>query len=81
MEVQLSNERKKIILNITYRPPHGNFSFFFQEIGNLILESEINESDVIYLDDFNIWVDVIGNIGTQNFLRLLKNFSLGFSIH
>ena len=76
MEVQLSNERQKIILNIIYRPPHGNFSLFLQEIESLILESEINDVDVIYLGDFNILVDDIGNNEAQNFLRLLDNFSI-----
>ena len=67
---------KKVILNVIYRPPHGNFSLFLQEIESLILESEINEADVIYLGDFNIWVDDIRNNDAQNFLRLLNNFSL-----
>ena len=31
---------KKIILNVNYRLPHGNFSLFLQEIQSLILESE-----------------------------------------
>ena len=61
MEVQLSNVRKKVILNIIYRPPHGKFSLFLHEIESLILESEINEADVIYLGDFSIWFDDIRN--------------------
>ena len=76
MEVQLSNERQEIILNIIYTPPYGNFSLFLQEIESHVLVSEINEADVIYLGDFNIWVDDIGNNEAQNFLRLLDNFSL-----
>ena len=76
MEVQISNDRQKIILSIIYRPPYGDFSLFLQEIGSLILESEINETDVIYLSDFNIWVDDVGNNDAQNLLRLLDNFSL-----
>ena len=47
-----------------------------QEIESLTLESEINEADVIYLGDFNIWVDDMGNNDAQNFLRLLVSFSL-----
>ena len=54
MEVQLSIERKKFILNVIYRPPHCNFSLILQETESLTLESEINEADVIYLGDFNI---------------------------
>ena len=54
MKVQLLNERKKIVLNVIYRPPHGNVSLFLQEIENLILESEINDGGVTYLGDFNI---------------------------
>ena len=67
---------KKIILNVIYKPPHGNFSLFLQEIGSLILESEINEADVIYLEDFNIMVDDIRSNDARNFLSLLNNFSL-----
>ena len=54
MEVQFSNERKKVILNVMYRPPHGNFSLFLQEIESLFIDSEINEAVVNYLGDFNI---------------------------
>ena len=50
--------------------------YFLHEIESLFLESEINEADVIYLCDFNIWVDDIGNNGARNFLRLLDNFVL-----
>ena len=57
MEAQLKNERKKVIQNVIYRLPHGNFSLFLQEIERLNLRSEINEADVIYLGNFYIWVD------------------------
>ena len=63
-------------MNVIYRPPHDNFTLFLQEIESLILESELHEGDVLYLGDFNIWVDGIGNNEAQNFLRLLDNFSL-----
>ena len=75
MEVQLPNERKKVILNIIYGTSHGNFSIFLQNIESLILESEINETNVIYLGDFNICVDDIRNNDAQNLLRLLNKFS------
>ena len=67
---------KKVIPNVIYRPPHGNFSLFLQEIENFILESEINEADIIYWGGFKIWVGDIRNNHAQNFLRLLNNFSL-----
>ena len=76
MEVQILNERKKVILNAIYRPSHGNFSLFLQKIGSLILESEINEADVIYLGNFNIWIEDIRNSDAQNFLRIINIFSL-----
>ena len=47
MEVQLLNKRNKVILNVIYRPPHSNSPIFLQEIEFLILESEINEAEVI----------------------------------
>ena len=71
MEIQLLNKRKKFILNIIYRQPHGNFALFLQKIEGLILESEIKETNVIYLGDFNILVE-----DAQKFLRLLDNFFL-----
>ena len=67
---------KKVILNVIYRTLHGNFSFFLQEIESLILEIEINETDVIYLGDFSIWVDDNRSNDAQNFLRLLNYFNL-----
>ena len=47
------------------------------EVESLILESEINQTDVIYVGDFKIWFDEIRNKDIKNFLRLLNNFSLG----
>ena len=79
MEDQLSNGRQTIILNIIYRPPHGIFSLFLQEIKSFILESEINEADVIYLGDLKIWVHDIQNNEALNFLRLLDNLALVIS--
>ena len=46
------------------------------EIENLILKGVINEADVIYWGDFNIWVDDIRSNVAQNFFRLLNKFSL-----
>ena len=51
-------------------------TLFLQETESLILESEINEADVIYLGDLNIWVDDVRNNDAQNFLRLLNTFRL-----
>ena len=51
-EVKLSNERKKVTPNLICRQPYGNFSLLLQEIESRILESDINETDVIYLGVF-----------------------------
>ena len=59
-----------------YRPFHSNFSLFLQEIQSLISEIVINETDVIYWGDFNIWVDDIINDDAKNFLILRNNLSL-----
>ena len=48
-----------VISNVIYRPANGNFLLFMQEIESLIIESVINEAEVIYLGDFNIRIDVI----------------------
>ena len=74
--VQWSSEGKKVYLNVIHGPSHVDFSLFSQEIESLVLESEISEADVIYLGDFNIWVDNIENNVAQNFLSFLNNFSL-----
>ena len=58
-----------------YRPAHGNFHLFLQEVETPILENETSEDDVIYLGEFNIWVDDIRNSDGQNFPRLQNNFS------
>ena len=79
MELQISNERYRVILNVIYRPPHGNFSLFSQEIERLTLESEMNEADEINLGDFNNWVDDIKSIDVQKFLRLLNNLAFSTS--
>ena len=42
----------------------------------VLFYSEINRADLIYMGDFNIWVDDIRNNDAQNFLRLLNKFSL-----
>ena len=53
------------------------FRFFLQEIESLIFDSEISEADVIYLGDFNTWVDDIRYNDAQNFLRILNYLSHG----
>ena len=69
-------KEKTVILSVIFRPFHGNFSLFLQEIECLILENEIHEADVNHLGVFNTRVDDITKFYVQNFLRLLNNFSL-----
>ena len=80
IEIQLSNGRSSISLNIIYKPPQScsqsSFSTFLQEMESLILDNEIHETDVFYLGDFNTWVDDEDNNDAQNFLRMLDNFNL-----
>ena len=72
MQAQLSDGRKKLILNVIYRPPQVNFSLFFQEFEKFISDNEIQEADVIYLGHLNIW-DEKKNTGIK-MLRTLSEY-------
>ena len=76
IEIQISSERKRVSLNIIYRPPKTNFSIFLQELESLILDNEIYENNVVYLGDFNVWVDDDDTSNSQRFLMMLNNFNL-----
>ena len=67
MKVQSSNGRKKVILNVIYRLPYSNFSLNLQEIESLIVDNRIKKANLVYLDDFNMWVDDIRNNDAQIF--------------
>ena len=74
--ISIIKRGKKFILNVIYRPSHGNFSLFLQEFECLLLEFEINEGDLLYLGDFNSWIDEISKKGVQFFPILIINFYL-----
>ena len=76
MEIKLSNERTSVTLNIIYKPPQSNFSIFLQEMESLILDNETHQNNVIYLGDFNTWVDDNNNNDAHIFLELLDTFNL-----
>ena len=66
---------KTIILNVIYRPHHGNFSLFCRSWKSYPREWN-KRSWCNLLGWFNIWVDDIRNSDAQNFLRLLNDFCL-----
>ena len=76
MEIKLSSEKTGVTLNIIYRPPQSNSSTFLQEIQSLILDNETHQTNVIYLGDFNMWVDDNSSNDALGFLELLDTFNL-----
>ena len=76
MELHASYLKTKMVFSIVYRPPNGNTSKFISEFEKHVFSIEKSEKNVIYLGDFNIWMDDVNNIEAIRMNTLLKNYSL-----
>ena len=82
LELHASFANEKIIFNVIYRPPYYSPNFLNQ-FESFLLESEMNNTkgQIIYVGDFNLWVDDEQNVSAQNFLTVLDCFNLHNIVH
>ena len=76
IETHATYHGTKMVFNVIYRPPNGSVPEFISEFEKQVLELEKSEKKVIYLGDFNIWMDDINNTDTIRMNNFLKVFSL-----
>ena len=72
----ITSSHSTLKLFIIYRPPSSSICKFFIKF-EYLLECHISSSiDFLFLGNFNIKIDNINDYNTQNFKKLLQNFSL-----
>ena len=76
LELHLIHNNKKILINILYRPPHHNVRDFLHDFEALLMENVSVGCDVMYIGDFNIWVDDPDNSDANNFNEILETYNL-----
>ena len=76
IEVCVSSGKANFLIYTIYRPPGYVSSDFLCEFTSFLLDSESANNPVIYAGDFNIWLDVADDPGTEKFTDILNMFDL-----
>ena len=76
LEVSLNFRNKEVILYVIYRPPAGLVSRFVSEFESFLMQSQLSKKTVVYVGDFNIWIDDLRSSDTKQFTDILSNFYL-----
>ena len=58
---------------LIYRPPSGSIADFFFEFGPFVMESQVSCNPVVYLGDFNIWMNVPTDLKTIEMNKILES--------
>ena len=68
---------KKIILNLTYRPPNGDIKEFEKQLNKILSTIDILKKEVVMAGDFNMdMLDFKQDKKVQNFLNVMFRHSL-----
>lgn len=76
LEVKISHQGNSFVIYIIYRPPNNSMSNFLYEFESFCFESERNADQVIYVGDFNVWIEDVANENSMKFRGILDNFNL-----
>ena len=57
LEVVIASNNVNYTFNVLYRPPNYCSLQFFEEFEQLLVMSDIKCENVVYLGDFNIWIN------------------------
>ena len=76
MELHITHCSRKLIAYIIYRSPSRYEGNFLAEYEQFLLESETNDCDILYVGDFNIWMDVQENDFSSYLSSVLESFNL-----
>ena len=68
----LNKHSKKLILNLSYRPPQGDKTLFEKHLQHLLLRHDVCKKEVFIKGDFNInLLDFENNNKVQSFVNLM----------
>ena len=76
MEISLRKNNKTISFYLIYKPPHSNKTQFFLELEPFFTESQTSCNPVVYLGDFNIWMNKPTDPNTIEMNEILDSFNL-----
>ena len=76
LELSLNHKNKPFLIYIIYRPPSGSRSLFISEFESFLIQSELNGKNVIYMGDFNLWMNNLNDDYACRFTEILQNFDL-----
>ena len=76
IQVDFTHKNKQLCIFVIYRPPSSNFAQFSIEFESFLMDSCAVNENVLYLGDFNIWVDDLNNSEARKFNDILSNFNL-----
>ncbi|KAJ8047785.1 hypothetical protein HOLleu_06878 [Holothuria leucospilota] len=83
MHVRLTSNSRSQDIVLIYRPEIKDkcgrkipFSVFLQEFSTLIESYQLNSTEVVFMGDFNIWVDDVNNREGKQFMELLSSYGL-----
>merc|ERR1712074_53970 len=76
IQVDFTHKNKQLCIFVIYRPPSSNFAQFSIEFESFLMDSAALNENVLYLGDFNIWVDDLNNSEARKFNDILSNFNL-----
>lgn len=71
LEANIVQSNKHLTIYIIYRPPQNCHVQFLEEFQSFLTESEMRCSTVIYLGDFNIWMNNVENVRAREFRDIL----------
>lgn len=76
LEAAVTTPRKNIRLVVLYRPPNNNTTSFLEDFTALVARLAQVHDPVIIAGDFNIHVNVLDRLITNNFLQLLDEHGM-----
>ena len=75
LEVRMKINSTNIQLFSIYRPPR-NFSEFLSEFEFFLLETRASNNCILFVGDFNVWIDDLTNSDARRFCQVLDHLSL-----
>ena len=76
LEMKMRCYEKNILVYLIYRPPNYVTTDFLAEFESFLFESETSTEKVLYVGDFNVWVEDSMNDIVKKFTDVLDNFNL-----
>ena len=76
LELSINHKNKLLIIYIIYRPPSSPRPVFISEFESFLIQSEVSDKNVIYMGDFNLWMNDLNDGDARRFTEILHNFDL-----